>query len=116
MLSDEQKLKDKELREYGVDLIEVIEGEIRVRWDVYNRWETNARICRKMNSLLLSLGIFSKRMEGNWIVLVFYIIANVCVGSYYFTREKDAISYLEEAYGKAVYRSHCKALYVGKIR
>ena len=39
--------ENKELQEYGVDLIYEMNGKIQIRWRVYNRYEVNGEIRKK---------------------------------------------------------------------
>ncbi len=110
MLCNRSKSVDKELREHGVKLVYIEDNKIRVRWDVYNRYEVNEKIYRKMNNLLLSSGIFSRDMKGNWIILAADVLISICIDGFCFTREEDVMEYFEEKYGKAQYP--CRILHV----
>jgi hypothetical protein len=111
--SEEKDKEIKELQEYGVDLIDKKDEKIRVRWDVYYRYEVNEEIRRKMNYLLLSLRVFSREMERSWIILAGHILTSLCIDGYYFNLEEDALEYFRKRYGRAEYS--CKVLYVDKV-
>ncbi len=110
--SEEKDEEIKDLQEHGVELIEKANGKIRVKWDVYDRYERNEEVRRKMNHLLLSLRILSREIERNWIILAGHILTSICVDGYYFTREEDVLEYFEQRYGNAEYS--CKVLRVDK--
>jgi hypothetical protein len=97
--SEERNKEIEDLQGYGVDLIDRTNEKIRVRWDVYNRYEINAGVYRKMNRLLLSLRVFSRDLSRNWIILAGYALTGICIEGYYFTQKEDALEYFRKRYG-----------------
>ncbi len=109
---EEKNEEIKNLQRYGVELIDKVDGKIRVRWDVYDRYGVNVEVRKEMNYLLWSLRVFSKEIERNWIILAGHILTSICIDGYYFTQEEDALEYFRKRYGKAEYP--CKVLHVDK--
>ncbi len=110
--SEEKNEEIKELQGYGVDLIDRSNEKIRVKWDAYDRYEVNAGICNKMNRLLLSLRVFSRDLNRNWIILAGYTLAGICIEGYYFTQKEDALEYFRKKYGNCEYP--CRVLHVSE--
>ncbi len=86
----------------------VKDGEIKVLWRFYDLLQQKEKACR----VLLALGVFSHKAEGNWNVVSkdpLGLNPKVSFSYLYFTRYEDAFSY---AFSRPQY---CEVHYIDKV-
>jgi hypothetical protein len=90
--------------EYGKELVELEDDNIRVNWQFYIKNSLKSWRSR-ITSIVKSLGILSSHPEGNWGIVDDTGI-RLNPDGYYFTRKEDVLTFARLEYSGTLYNWH----------